>query len=160
MTEENGPVEIGEEYTIEPGTGFFLVAYPLDNSPTEFEFSYGLVGYTLPKEPEPVVVVDSKQKEFRLIKDLESKKEKNIWYAVSITAISLIAAIGVAICCVCRKNKNQVNILNEDEKGLGLEGPESARPLGTLSPRPPNNGNETSMQIEDLEDNEDPAMAL
>jgi hypothetical protein len=38
-------------------TGFFLVAYPNDGLATDFEFSYGLVGYHSP--PAPVVIIDN-----------------------------------------------------------------------------------------------------
>lgn len=58
VIDDNQPVEVGEAYTIDMSTGFFLVAYPTDGSATDFEFSYGLVGYHLPPPPEVVTVVE------------------------------------------------------------------------------------------------------
>ena len=46
------------------------MAYPNDGSATDFEFSYGLVGYHLPPPPEVVVEVDSKSAEEIMMEQL------------------------------------------------------------------------------------------
>jgi hypothetical protein len=125
-----------------------LVVYPHDNSTSDFEFSYGLVGVITPPSQEV--------KEEEELENLKQIKENiDIAYAVSITAISLAVALAVGVCCACRKNKNQVNILTEDEKGV-----ESGQHLATISPRPPNNGIETSMHLDEMEDEPNPGMNI
>ena len=115
MIDDNQPVEVGEAYTIDMSTGFFLVAYPTDGSPTDFEFSYGLVGYHLPPPPEVVVVVEKKSAEEIMMEQLaQEKAEKNAGYALSIIAVILVAIFGVSVCCICRRKSDEVQILNED----------------------------------------------
>lgn len=156
VTEDNEQVTLDELYEIDTDTGFLLVVYPTDASQSDFEFSYGLVGYTLPK-PEPEVDVVDTSKEQQLLQDLEDKNEsvQTVAYVLCIIVIACAAALGLGVCCACRRNKNQVNILNEDENGL-----ESGQRLGTVSPRPPNNGNDTSMQLDDMEEEENPGMNI
>ena len=149
VIDDNAPVEIGEAYTIDMETGFFLVVYPNDGSATNFEFSYGLKGYH-----KPVVVVEeiipTKSAEELLMEQLaQEKAEKSAGYALSIIAVTLVAIFGVSVCCICRRKSDEVQILNEDQNGLDAN-------LGTLSPRPPKEGNDTSMHIDDLENDEVP----
>lgn len=60
-------------------------------------------------------------------------------------AVVLIAIFGTSVFCICRRKSDEVQILNEDQNGLEHN-------LETLPPLPSaNNGNETSMHIEDDE---------
>ena len=79
----------------------------------------------------------------------QEKAEKNAGYALSIIAVILVAIFGVSVCCICRRKSDEVQILNEDQNGLDHN-------LGTLSPRPPKEGNDTSMHIDDMEGDEVP----
>lgn len=149
VIEGNAQVTPGEVYTVDSDSGFLLVAYPSDNSASDFEFTIGLQGYfkeePVEEQPDEVVGPDNSAEQ-EIIDDLENKREENIGYIVSIVAVSVVVIIAVTVCLVCRK-KSTVQILNEEDKGL-----ESGQHLATISPRAPAGGNDTSMQIEDMED--------
>lgn len=121
-----------------------LVAYPAtEGEDTEFEFKYELKGYAR--------------------NDLlngQEIKEANWWdfegpdgefLLLIISAVVGFLAIGcLAVCigfyCCCRKGGNRVEIV-DDKDAL-----ESGQNLGTHSPRAPQGGNDTSVQLEDMDD--------
>jgi hypothetical protein len=45
VTTDNAPLEIGKIYNIDASKGMFLIAYPNENSKTEFEFEYWMGEY-------------------------------------------------------------------------------------------------------------------
>ena len=115
-------------------TVFLVVVYPNDESPTDFEFSFGLVGFIIPPtEPESIVVQKkerTKSADELLLEQLaQEEAEKNAGYALSIIAVTLVAIFCVAVCCICRRKSEEVQILNEDQNGLEPD-------LVTQSPRP------------------------
>jgi uncharacterized protein HemX len=97
------------------------VAYPEDDSPSSLEFSYGLVGYTLPKpDPTPIdeetkteTETEIDKNEAEAVIEVRVNEDESFGYPLAIIAISLVAALGLTTCVKCRRTK-EVHILAED----------------------------------------------
>merc|ERR1719498_598489 len=129
ITDDNEQAEAEETYAVDYKKGMLIVAYPNEGKESEFEFSYKIAGYTATKELWEIVGLN---------------KDDEILFYIICGGIVLVLVVCFCLCICMAKRKNngtKVEIIDEEN----MKGHPSNYP---------NQGNETSVQLEEGEGDE------
>uniref|UniRef100_A0A7S3ILG5 Uncharacterized protein n=1 Tax=Strombidium inclinatum TaxID=197538 RepID=A0A7S3ILG5_9SPIT len=121
-----------------------LVAYPNENTTTDFSFQYWIGGYSA-EEENPTETGGKNEETTDGILDIFDSDVNSLLYQVAGGAIILFFIIVLIMLCRCTRKKSQVEIVDET---AGLE---SGQHFGTNSQRQ----NDTSVELESVEQEDD-----
>ena len=130
----NSAVKLNRNYTIDISKGFLIVAYPNKDVETTFEFKYYVAPYN-----------EQSWQEMIQNWDFNSNEGDSVFLIFIIAvAVALICVLCFLFCCFkrCVKKNSRIEIFDDEANN---------HPIGTSSPRA-NGGNDTSVQLEELDD--------
>jgi len=166
ITENNEPIELGKTYSIDYQKGFLVVAYPNYGKPTEFEFTYKLEA-TKPdpvKKDEVIEIVPVAPAPGTIktpIKVLPLSQEW--WKGDEGEELLMLVGAGaggvfllcILACCCCRSSSNNKVEIIENNRVLETSPREPEFNVEYVDNRRPGAGNDTSVELEDIVDDDE-----